>query len=134
MKVVFEDLNGELFAGLHAKFAHVHPYTIIPLAVLAVGSLALVFVVERDLRSTRSKWTWAAAALAVGILVVTGAVLVPSNLAIQEWTTAGVPHDWQAVKDQWTFMQGVRTLFNVAAFLCLCVAVRLPGAASSAQP
>jgi hypothetical protein len=125
LRYVLEGLPGETWVALHARFADVHPYTVIPTAVLGMTALLATFFVESDTRSPRAIATWVAVGVAVGVGLLTSLVMMPLNDVIQQWAVSGVPDTWMETREQWIELQGVRALLSVVGFAALVVAGRL---------
>jgi hypothetical protein len=128
LRVVLSDLPGEAWVGVHAKLADVHPYTVVPAAVLGSVFVMLTPFVERDTRSRRALATWVAVSIAVSIGMLTSLVMMPLNEVIQEWATAGVPAQWHQTRDTWSRLQGLRAALSIVGFTALVVATQLSGA------
>ncbi|MDQ3033137.1 MAG: DUF1772 domain-containing protein [Myxococcota bacterium] len=116
--VLLAELPAAQWVGLHARFALIHPFTIIPLAVLATVSLVVVFVVERG-----ADWvTRGAAVFFVAIVVLTAGVMMPVNDAIVGWTIDGIPDDWSSARDRWNVYQAIRASLSIVGFALLVTA------------
>jgi hypothetical protein len=131
LRVVLRELPGDAWVGVHARFADVHPYTVIPTAVLGSAAIIASLVVERDARSRRALATWGAVAVALAVFALTSLVMMPLNDVIQEWTTTGVPEAWRQMRDSWTRLQGLRAALSIAGFAALVAATQLRGAPAS---
>jgi hypothetical protein len=125
LRYVLEGLPGETWVALHASFADVHPYTVIPTAVLGTTALLATFFVERETRSPRAIATWVAVAVAMAVGLLTSLVMMPLNDAIQAWSDSGVPETWMETRDLWTQLQAVRASLSAVGFAALVVAGRL---------
>lgn len=127
--VILAELPPDTWAGLHARFGIVHPFTVIPLAALTTITLGVVAVRERRAPPPLARRTWAGVIAAVLILLLTAVVMMPMNFAIESWATAGIPDDAALLRSRWSLFQGVRALLSVAAFAVLLAAVpRVPTA------
>jgi hypothetical protein len=126
LRFILADLPGDDWVTLHARFADVHPFTVIPAAVLGTTAILATFFVERDTRSPRAIATWVAVGVAMAIGLLTSLVMMPLNDAIQSWATSGVPDTWTETRDLWTQLQAVRASLSAVGFAALVVAGRLP--------
>jgi uncharacterized membrane protein len=90
---------------------------LMPAALLS--ALVLCVLLFRGQQARANVFASAAFVLMTIALVITLAVNVPIDRQIQSWTTAGLPPDWQTIRDRWEFFHGLRTLVSVAALTCL---------------
>jgi hypothetical protein len=92
--VIVRDFAAEQWLQAHARFADVHPFTVIPAAIVGVLLIFLTFVVDRDIRSPRALATWGAAIIGVVIAALTAGVMMPMNDEIAAAATGGRPPNW----------------------------------------
>ncbi|MBA3899046.1 MAG: DUF1772 domain-containing protein [Bacteroidetes bacterium] len=122
VKVNFSLLPSEQWGALHAMFPRFHLPLIIPIAILATISLIILLYFERKNKGLAKTLTWISVPLFAGIIIITGAFLMPLNFAIAEWESTGTPTNWEETKNQWIFLQGFRALLSIGGFMLLTVA------------
>lgn len=54
--------------------------------------------------------------LMVGTLLITLLVEVPIDNQIKTWAIASLPTDWEAIRDNWAWYHGLRTITSIASF------------------
>ncbi|CAN5862556.1 MAG: DUF1772 domain-containing protein [Gemmatimonadetes bacterium] len=127
LDVILRGFPAEQWLLAHSRFAMLHPYSLIPAAVLGLLLIFLTFAVDRDIRSPRAIATWGAAAAGVVIGGITALIMMPMNNEIAGWVTTGPPPNLTEVQEEWIRLQAVRAVLSTTGFLLLILSTQLRG-------
>ncbi len=89
-------------------------------AILAPIWLALASWHNRTVRN----WSIFAAIVALLSILTTRFGNVPINRLIRVWEASQPPANWNAILDQWIMFNNIRTIFALASFVFVLVAVQ----------
>jgi uncharacterized membrane protein len=129
LRVILRDFPADLWLLAHARFGELHPYTVIPTALLGMLFIGLTFIIDRDVRSPRAAATWVAGIIGLVIGGITALVMMPLNESIAGWAVTGPPANWLQVQERWIRLQRVRAVLSTLGFFFLIVSTQLRGKA-----
>lgn len=103
-----------------ATFAKVMP--VVGMGTFLIAAAAVVMAIEPGWPSLIGSAALMLMAADIGLTV---SRQLPLNQAVQSWTDATIPDDWQRVRDQWAMHHRVRTVLLTLAYGAMLVAVMM---------